>query len=267
MQGRLGRSVLGGHFAFLLAADEKWTEDNLVPLFRDRDKIADFQAVWDGFLSWGRLFPTVAEHLKDAFLEAVPRIDSDLAGRRNDFVKYYVTMLGYFAADPVDTWVPKLLVHGGDEARRRFAFEVGNHLSRMDETRQGEWWGRWLKRYWENRLEGVPVLLELGEVETMLGWLPSLTAVFPEAAALAIRMPQVPLQQGYGLIDRLGKNDSLVEKYSRELAQLLIFLGRSDSPGYMWGDGGGALIDKLIQSGLPTNLEQGLKELKVTKRL
>ena len=37
----------------------------------------------------------MAEHLKDTFLEAVPRIDSDLASRRNDFVKYYVTMLGY----------------------------------------------------------------------------------------------------------------------------------------------------------------------------
>ena len=119
----------------------------------------------------------------------------------------------------------------------------------------------------KNRLQGVPAPLELGEVETMLGWLPALTAVFPEAVALAVRMPQVPLQHGYGLIDRLGKSDSLLGKHAREVAQLLIFLGRSDSPGYMWGDGGGALIDKLIQWGLPKDLERGLKELKVRKGL
>ena len=267
MPGRLGRSVLAGQFAFLLAADEGWTKENLIQLFGNRDNIADFQAVWDGFLTWGRLNPTVAENLQDAFLKAVQQIDSDLANRRNDFVKYYVTMLAYFAADPLETWVPKLLGHGGEEARGRFAFEIGSHLRRTDEPRQQEWWGRWLKRYWENRLQGVPAPLELGEVETMLGWLPALTAVFPEAIALAIQMPQVPLQHGYGLIDRLGKNDSLVRKHPREVAQLLIYLGRSDSPGYVWGDGGRELIDKLLQSGIPKELEQELKELKVRRGL
>ena len=265
--GRLGRSILAGQFAFLLAADERWTKENLIPLFGNRDNIADFQAVWDGFLTWGRLNPTAAENLQDAFLEAVQQIDSDLANRRNDFVKYYVTMLGYFAADPLETWVPKLLGHGGEEARGRFAFEIGSHLRRTDETRQQEWWGRWLKRYWENRLQGVPAPLEPVEVETMLGWLPALTAVFPEAVALAVRMPQVPLQHGYGLIDEFGKSDSLLGKHPRELAQLLIYLGRSDSPGYVWGDRGRQLIDRLLQSDLSNEMEQGLKELKVKKGL
>ena len=53
--GRLGRSVLAGQFAFLLAADEKWTKENLIPLFGNSENIADYQAVWDGFLTWGRL--------------------------------------------------------------------------------------------------------------------------------------------------------------------------------------------------------------------
>ena len=267
MPGRLGRSVLAGQFAFLLAADEVWTKENLIPLFEDHDNIADFQAVWDGFLSWGRLNPTVAEHLKDVFLQAVQQIDGDLASRCDDFVKYYTTMLGYFASEPLDTWVPKLLGHGGEKARRRFAFEIGSHLRRMDETRQREWWGRWLKRYWENRLDGVPARLKADEVESMLGWLPALTAIFPDAVALAVRMPQVPLQHGYGLIDEFGKSDSLLGKHPRELAQLLIYLGRSDSPGYVWGDRGRQLIDRLLQSDLSNEMEQGLKELKVKKGL
>ena len=265
--GRLGRSVLAGQFAFLLAADEGWTKENLIPLFGSRDNIADFQAVWDGFLTWGRLNPSVAENLQDAFLEAIQQIDSDLANRRNDFVKYYVTMLAYFAADPLETWVPKLLGHGGEEARGRFAFEIGSHLRRMDETRQREWWGRWLKRYWENRLQGVPAPLEPSEVETMLGWLPALTAVFPDAVALAVRMRPVPLKHGYGLIDEFGKSDSLLGMHPRELAQLLIYLGRSDSPGYVWGDRGRQLMDRLLQSDLSNEMEQGLKELKVEKGL
>ena len=126
---------------------------------------------------------------------------------------------------------------------------------------------RWLKRYWENRLDGVPAPLKADEVESMLGWLPQLTEIFPEAVALAIRMPQVPLQHGYGLIDKFGKSDSLVRKHPREVAQLLIFLGQSDSPGYVWGDGGRELIDRLLQSGLPQELDQRLKELKAQRGL
>ena len=265
LPGRLGRSVLAGQFAFLLAADEEWTKKNLIPLFEDRDNIADSQAVWDGFLTWGRLNPTVAEHLKDVFLKAVQQIDREPVDRRDHFVKYYTTMLGYFAADPLDTWVPKLFQHGGKEIWRLFAFEVGGHLSGMDAVRQQEWWGRWLKRHWGNRLQGVPAPLDSGEVEPMLGWLPDLTAVFPEAVALAIRMPQVPLQHG-DVIYELSKSDSLVRKHPREVAHLLIYLGQSDSPGYVWHKGR-ELIDKLLQSGLPQELEQGLKELKAQRGL
>ena len=265
--GRLGRSVLAGQFAFLLAADERWTTENLIPLFGNRGNTDDFQAVWDGFLTRGRLNPTVAENLQAAFLEAVQQINGDLASRRDDFIKYYVTMLGYFAADPLETWVPKLLGHGGEKARRRFAFEIGSHLRRMDAKQQQEWWGRWLKRYWENRLQGVPAPLEPGEVETMLGWLTALTAVFPVAVGLAIRMPHVPLQHGYGLIDGLSKSDSLVQKNPREVGKLLIYLGQSDSPGLVWGNGGRKLIDKLLQSGIPKKLVQELKELKVRRGL
>ena len=265
LPGRLGRSVLAGQFAFLLAADEVWTKKNLIPLFGNRGNTDDFQAVWDGFLTWGRLNPTVAENLQAAFLEAVQQINGDLASRRDDFIKYYVTMLGYFAANPLDTWVPKLFQHGGKESWRLFAFEVGDRLRGMDAVRQQEWWGRWLKRHWENRLQGVPAPPDSGEVEPMLGWLPQLKAIFPEAVALAVRMPQVPLKQG-DVIYELSKSDSLVRKHPREVAQLLIYLGQSDSPGYVWNEGR-QLIDRLLQSDLSNEMEQGLKELKVKKGL
>ena len=261
LPGKLGRSVLAGQFAFLLAADERWTKENLIPLFGDRDNITDFQAVWDGFLTWGRLNPTVAEHLKDGFLQAVQQIDGDLASRRDRFVKYYTTMTGYFAEDPLDPWIPRLFHYGGMEVRRCFAFEVGNHLRRMDEKRQREWWRRWLNRYWENRLQGVPAPLEPSEVEPMLGWLPDLTAVFSEAVALTTQIPQVPLQHGHDVIYRLSKSDSIVQKHPREVAQLLTYLGQSDLPGHGWYKGR-ELIDKLLQSGLPQHLEKGLTELK-----
>ena len=147
----------------------------------------------------------------------------------------------------------------------RFAFEVGSHLSGMDTVRQQEWWNRWLKQYWENRLQGVPARLESSEVEPMLGWLPALTAVFPEAVALAVQMPQVPLQHG-DVICELSESDSIIRKHPEKVAKLLIYLGQCDSPGYVWNTGT-ELLEKVFQSDLPKDLEQGLKELRVRKGL
>ena len=269
LAGRLGRSFLAGQFAFLLVVDEAWTKENLLPFFYADSNVYDFQATWDGFLPWGRLNPAVADHLGDAFLKAVQRIDSESDGRRERFVKRYTTMLGYFAADPLKEWVPELFQHGGVEVRRLFAFEVGSHLRDVDEARQSEWWCRWLKRYWENRLQGVPALLESGEVGHMLGWLPDLTAVFPEAVALAIRMldplPTEELKHGQGVIYGLSKSNSLVRNHSQGLAQLLIHLGRF-YPSPLW-HGGQELIDNLLQLGLPRELEQKLKKLKAEQGL
>ena len=260
--GRLGRSFLAGQFAFLLAVDEAWTKENLLPFFYADSNVDDLQATWDGFLPWGQLNPAVAEHLGDAFLKAVQRIDGELAGRRNHFINRYTTMLGYFAADPLKEWIPELFQYGGVEVRRLFAFEVGRHL--RDEARQREWWCRWLKRYWENRLQGVLAPLESGEVARMLGWLPDLTTVFPEAVALTIHMleqvPTAQLEHGHAVIVGLSKNDSLVQNYPQEIAQLLICLGRFDSSPLWYG--GRELIDRLLQSDLSPELEQGLNELK-----
>ena len=269
LAGKLGRSFLAGQFAFLLAVDEAWTKENLLPFFYADSNINDFQATWDSFLPRGRLNPAVAEHLSDAFLKAVQRIDGELAGRRDLFVSRYTTMLGYFAADPLGEWIPELFRHGGEEVRRLFAFEVRRNLSNVDEARQREWWCRWLKRYWENRLHGVPARLESGEVERMLGWLPKLTAVFPEAVALAIRMlkevPTAQLKHGQGAIYGLSKNDSLVQNHPEEIAQLLICLGRFDF--FPWWYGGRKLIDRLLQSDLSPELKQELEELKAKREI
>ena len=100
----------------------------------------------------------------------------------------------------------------------------------------------------------------------MLGWLPDLTAVFPEAVTLTIRMldplPTEAQMFGHGLINRLGRSDSLVQSHPKEVARLLIRLGKFNSPPHPFWSGGKELIDRLLKSDLSLELEQGLKALK-----
>ena len=257
---RPGKTILAGQFAFLLAVDENWTKENLLPLFfrKNHSDADDYKAIWDGFLTLERLTPSVAELLDKAFLEAVQYINSDLSDQRDRFIEAYVTMIGYHANNLSDEWIPKFFAHSDAKSRHIFASKVDNHLYRMDEARQQNYWQRWLKRYWQNRLEGVPNPLESDEIKGMLEWLPHLTGVFSEAVALAIKMPKIQGNAGemlYGL-----EEGGLPNTHPEAMAQLMIYLGQSDLLRYNLSQDR-ELIDKLLQSNLSSELKQELKEL------
>ena len=262
LPGRRGRIVLASQFAFLLAVDEAWTRENQLPLFDPKNGIADFQAAWDGFLSGGRLNPAVAEVMADLFLKAVERIDSDLADQRDQFIRYYTDMLVYFLQeDPLDKWITALFLYGGQEARQDFAFNLSHRLQDMDEAAQQELWQRWLKQYWENRVQGVPAVLESGELENMLNWLPHLTAVFPEAIDLAIQMPMdIPLQN-CRVIYEINESD-LWQRYPDKVAKLVIYFWECNLPNYTWVSGR-ELIDKLLKQDISSEQKQKLEEIKI----
>ena len=157
--GRLGRSVLARHFSFLLGSDDKWTKSNLLPLFSNYAESEDYMAVWDGFL-YGNLSSSSAELMKDALLEAVAQIVNDpLSERQNSFIRRYITMLTNFVDDPHIVWIPRFFDHADECARRAFALHIGDRLSKLSRVQKQEWWERWLKLYWTNRLNGVPKAL------------------------------------------------------------------------------------------------------------
>ena len=258
--GKQGTAVLAGQVAFLLHAEDQWTRANLLPRFSQHPGTEDYWAVWDGYLTAGRLPPSFGPLLKDAFFDALPciltRFDS---GRRLDrFVDLYTATLAYFADDPVGKWIPAFFSHATDRARLRFASEIERHLRHMDDVPQREWWERWLKRYWTNRIEGVPKPLDDGEVRLMFGWLPSLKALFPTAVELALRMPSVPLSASRTIYD-LERGEHWRES-PEAVARLLIHLGKEVSPGSVW-HGARELIAKLLSCDLPDDLRKQLLEL------
>ena len=285
LSGKLGRTVLASQFAFLLAVDETWTLDNLLPLFAPDN--ADFQAAWDGFVNRGHLNPAVVDVMAAAFLKAVERINNELFNQRyrlihqrDRFIKYYIGMFGYLDENPLERWIPKFFQYASQgmpsvteaptffprsipETKDLFAVEVGSRLRKMTETEQQEWWERWLKRYWENRLDGIPDELEAGEIAQMLNWLPHLTTIFPEAVDLAVRMPQESLQN-CRVIDKFSINDEneLWQRHPESVAKLLIYLRECGLPRHSWYSAQD-LIDNLLSVDISEQLREELEEIKV----
>ena len=258
--GRLGTAVLGRHLGFFLAIDENWGKDHLIPSFENANG-EDYCAIWHGFLYGGFLDPQVAKALEDAFLKAVSSMASlfPTEGKlREKFIAFYSLMVAYFVEDPIDSWIPRLLTNAEENERRQFAWKLGRILDEMNDAQQQEWWGRWLKLYWKNRLHGIPEPLDDVEITGMIDWLPYFRSVYPEAVEIAVRMEHASLENS-PIIHQINQSD-LWQKHPWETAKLLIHLGRAESPSWAW-ENGKELIEKLLQTDLPESLKTDLREL------
>ena len=260
--GKLGRTVLASQFGFLLAADEEWAKEKILPLFCDGD---DFEAAWDGFLTWGHLSPDIAQAMREPFLAAVKKIKSNSFPQKERFVEFYIVMLGNFFVEDYQRWIVELFKHSDKSVQRHFAFGVENQLRRMDEEQREGYWHNWLKGYWENRLDNVPAPFDAEEIKSMLNWLPLLTSVFPEAVDLAVRRLPSSLEDCLMLHD-LGKNDELMESQPEEVAKLLIRLGELALPRYQ-RDNASSVIEKILQREISSECEKELERLKAKWRL
>ena len=229
--GKLGRAVLASHLHFMLHVDEGWSLDNLLPLFDAGHE--DFRPAWDGFLSWGRITPQVADSLRESFLKAVPRAKRESTWmKQHRFLEYYTEMLVWSASGPVDEWITTLLSDSDEEVRRLFAERMGFILRSLSEEEQREQWNTWLRGYWENRLQGVPCPLDDEEIAQMLEWVMHLPGVFPEAVNLAARMRKAPLER-LMLLHLIGEG-GLTDKHPDDLAKFLIHLGQYETQPWFW---------------------------------
>ena len=254
--GRLGRSAITRELSFIMAVDEEWANDHMIPLFVSENG-DDRQAVWDGFL-YGRLSPAAADALQSAFLCAVSDIDELFEQRKQPrelFIKAYTAMVAYFVDEPLDSWIPRFFAKAGVEDRHQFAWNFGNILDDMENESLQGLWRRWLNTFWENRLQGTPTSRDPTEAGAMLDWLPDLRGLYPEAVDLAIKM-QSP-QLDHSLIVSQLNEKTMWERYPQATAKLLIYLSDCNCAPWVWYEGRD-LIQKLITQELPDGLDTEL---------
>lgn len=219
--GGLGRSLLASQVSFLFSLDENWTRGHIIPLFTSPDGQKFLQA-WDGFLVWGRFNTPLVEALLPAFLAALPRLGTDLADRRQRFIEFFTVLVVFHVDDPTIQLLPDLFTNGTLEDRSTFASQLGFFLRQMDESARHNLWERWLHRYWENRLQSVPLPLDDIEVKQMLEWLPHLGELFPQGVTLAVSAPLTQIEHAH-LTYEMQESD-LVTRFPTETAKLLIYL-------------------------------------------
>lgn len=262
--GALGKAVLCAWMPFLLNADYTWSKARLMPLFTGSSDTPGVQAAWHGFVYGRHLGPEVAELMEDRFLWAIGRIDTVFADDdlRKHFLDRVAAMVVFFVDDPSEEWIPRVFAfasHPGD--REHFVWSIGTYLENMDSTSQELLWERFLRRYWEDRINGVPPpSLSEEEVKIMLEWTPRFKTLFPDAVNLAIQMPGVTLDDSH-LIYRI-EEEKLWEKYPESTGKLLVSLGvaAGGRAGWEWHEAK-EVIEGLLEYEISEDVKRDLTEL------
>jgi hypothetical protein len=173
VQSKLASCIFCSQLYFLYAIDEKWAADNLIPLFDFQENKEFAPVAWDGYISQGRWHEGMLKHLIPVFKIAFEHIDSF-----NDFQERFVDFVAAIAihglTNPLEDneWIPTFLKYADNNTLQQFASSISSMLrsNNGSEGYQVKAWDTWLKKYWENRIKGIPVPLQVGEGSHLLEW-------------------------------------------------------------------------------------------------
>jgi hypothetical protein len=116
-------------------------------------------------------------------------------------------------------------------------------------------WERWLKRYWDSRIQGTPILLDDGELIKMVEWAVDLECVFPEVVGIICNGPIPQILQHTSLFFRLDRERTeLIKKFPNESARLLVHLTKNVSmPKYFCSE-----LEKLTEKIIAAEVQQDI---------
>ena len=222
---QLARSVLASRSHYLFFMDKSWVSKKLIPLFNyDSSQIAADQA-WHGYLVWGQLRMELNELLKPFYIQAINHLTETRDGlRKKLFSNIIDTMLMDTDSKPDIDWFYSALSQAGttDEDRQEVLIRIWATLRDTDDGFKNSLWTRWFKKFWADRISGIPVSLSPSESNKMLELLPWLAPVFEEAVDLALKIHNFEFQYTHLYSD--FSESKLVASHPKEMTKLLVHL-------------------------------------------
>ena len=221
---KLGTVVLASQFHFLYAADRQWAVENVLPLFGWETDNQQAEEAWHGFLVWGRLN---SEALVDDMLPYYEQTFPHLSELPDEYRHQFCLQVAVIAVDSSrkpnqDGWLPRFISVASVADRASWVGRLEYVLSNRPRETQLEVWDRWLREYWDRRLQGVPLPFAEAELKEMAGLTIDLESVFQEAVERLVRSAPVPMGDDFAAYE-LSKT-SLPETHPTAAARLLSWM-------------------------------------------
>lgn len=225
--------IFASQLHFFYGADRDWSERNVLPLLDWADPVRA-RRTWDGFLSWGRWNnQLLGAGLLNQYLATARHIGQFRDDIRRQLCRHLAAVAIYSEVDPIaNGWVRTFTATVDVAVRTEWMDQIGWLLRDLPLDAIEHQWQRWIRQYWTDRLESVPIQLTVDEASAMASWVVYLPVSTAEGVTLATAYP-----------GRLAKHSNLVrdlidERIGRapaDFAVLLAHLLRGTQPPFYGG--------------------------------
>jgi hypothetical protein len=208
--------VFASQLLFFFGADRDWCETHVLPLL-DRANRPRARRTWDGFLTWGRwndqlLTAGLMEHYMGA-----ARDSDDLSEQARRKLYAHLALVALYSELDTLRWSQTFTRSTQVADRVEWMHEVAWRLKKLPTDAVESQWRRWMRQYWQDRLDSIPLQLTLEESSAMAAWVVHLTDSIEDGVALATAQPAA-----------LGQHADLL----RDLDDERINRRRRPSPGF-----------------------------------
>jgi hypothetical protein len=220
---QLGRVIIASQAHFLFAVDQQWTRSSVLPLLDPSTDELRASQCWHGYLYWGRWNDSMLVDLLPSYEAMFVIIDREKPEMQRTFCSHLAGIAVYGSVHPLEHgWVSRFIATVTPKIRELWAGELRAVMGSLDDSAKLHLWNRWLKKYWEERLQGRPAALTRAEAAEMYEWLLHLGPVVPEVVNLVTASPYPDLGRSMAYY-HIAKSP-LLKEHPDAFAALLVFL-------------------------------------------
>ncbi len=224
----LSRVILASFLHFLYSVDSRWTIEEFLPLFDPATDVRRARQCLHGYLSQGRWTESMLTELLRYYELWFPLIGREPDSIRASFCVHLAGIAVYALVHPLDEgWLARFISATTAEVRTAWASQMRLLIRNLDNDAKGHLWTRWLKRYWESRLTGLPLPLDNHESAEMFEWALEMGPVFMEVVDLICQSPYPNL--GDSMAYYPIANSDLLKQCPAASLKLLAFLTKNEN--------------------------------------
>lgn len=212
--------TLAGNARFFYYRNSDWYRNHILPFLISEDS-TEFAIAWEGIAYYSsELYKDFSNDMQSYYLDAITRISELYEQGRKNLVRQYTLLLVYVVKNPLEQFIPKFFEVAKKKDKMNFIHTIRDCLINLSEQEKSKLWSTWLKEYWINRINNIPVSLEDDERTEMLNWCLKLDCLFPEAVQI-IEMENNLKKVNNSFINRL-RHSNIIQYYPNDVTKLLI---------------------------------------------
>jgi hypothetical protein len=258
--GAYARIIVASHLAAVFQWDPSFVNDHLIPLFQwESDKLRAEQC-WHGFLWHKHWHPSLVEPLHSSFDQLIDR-SARLPQRLQEHLGGHIAELALFQLpNPLqNNWLVGVAGRIPDATLITFAEVVGRALNDLDTSRREALWEKWLRLFWQYRVDCIPRPLAPGESSHLLTWALFAGRYVPEAVDLALRMDTDCFSRYWDLLGDILEGN-LIQEHPDAIGRLIVRYLEADRNHEILRDSMEAIWAAFVPQPLGDDLRRDLRE-------